>query len=64
LKDEHPRLIVCNISGYGEDGPDRDRKAYDLLIQSESGFLSVTGTPDEPSKAGCSIADISAGMYA
>ncbi len=64
LKAEHPRLIVCNISGYGEDGPDRDRKAYDLLIQSESGFLSVTGTPEEPSKAGCSIADISAGMYA
>lgn len=64
LKAEHPRLIVCNISGYGEDGPDRDRKAYDLLIQSEAGFLSVTGTPDEPSKAGCSIADISAGMYA
>ena len=64
LKDEHPRLIVCNISGYGEDGPDRDRKAYDLLIQSEAGFLSVTGTPDKPSKAGCSIADISAGMYA
>ena len=64
LKAENPRLIVCNISGYGEDGPDRDRKAYDLLIQSEAGFLSVTGTPDEPSKAGCSIADISAGMYA
>ena len=64
LKAEHPRLIVCNISGYGEDGPDRDRKAYDLLIQSEAGFLSVTGTDEEPSKAGCSIADIAAGMYA
>ncbi len=60
----HPRLIVCDISGYGQDGPHRDRKAYDLLIQSESGFLSVTGTPDEPAKAGCSIADIAAGMYA
>ncbi len=59
-----PRLIVCDISGYGGDGPYRDRKAYDLLIQSESGFLSVTGGPDEPAKAGCSIADIAAGMYA
>jgi itaconate CoA-transferase len=60
----HPRLIVCDISGYGADGPYRDRKAYDLLIQSESGFLSVTGAPDAPAKAGCSIADIAAGMYA
>lgn len=59
-----PGLIVCDISGYGNDGPYRDKKAYDLLIQSESGFLSVTGTADEPSKAGPSIADISAGMYA
>lgn len=64
LCEKHPRLIVCNISGYGPDGPFRDKKAYDLLIQSESGFLSVTGTPDEPAKAGCSIADIAAGMYA
>jgi itaconate CoA-transferase len=64
LKDDYPTLIVCDISGYGADGPYRDRKAYDLLIQSESGFVSVTGTPDEPVKAGCSIADISAGMYA
>ena len=55
----------CAISpGYGDDGPYRDKKAYDLLIQSESGFLSVTGSPDEPAKAGCSIADIAAGMYA
>lgn len=59
-----PKLIVCDISGYGEDGPYRDKKAYDLLIQSESGFVSITGTPDDPSKAGCSIADIAAGMYA
>ncbi len=59
-----PRLVVCDISGYGADGPYRDAKAYDLLIQSESGFLSITGTPEEPSKAGCSIADIAAGMYA
>jgi len=64
LRGKHPRLIVCDISGYGSDGPYRDKKAYDLLIQSESGFLSVTGLPDAPAKAGCSIADISAGMYA
>ncbi len=59
-----PGIVVCDISGYGADGPYRDKKAYDLLIQSEAGFLSVTGTPDEPSKGGASIADIAAGMYA
>jgi len=68
LHEAHPALIVCDISGYGDDpqrpGPYRDKKAYDLLIQSEAGFLSITGTPDEPAKAGCSIADIAAGMYA
>jgi itaconate CoA-transferase len=64
LSERYPRLIVCDISGYGGDGPYAGRKAYDLLIQSESGFLSVTGTPETPSKAGNSIADISAGMYA
>ena len=68
LCEKHPALIVCDISGYGDDplhpGPYRDKKAYDLLIQSEAGFLSITGTPDAPSKAGCSIADIAAGMYA
>jgi itaconate CoA-transferase len=68
LHRNQPRLIVCDISGYGDDashpGPYRDKKAYDLLIQSESGFLSITGTPDDPAKAGCSIADIAAGMYA
>ncbi|MBE2243655.1 MAG: CoA transferase, partial [Burkholderiaceae bacterium] len=68
LHERHPRLIVCDISGYGDDrerpGPYRDKKAYELLIQSESGFLSITGTPDAPAKAGCSIADIAAGMYA
>jgi itaconate CoA-transferase len=68
LAERHPKLIVCDISGYGDDlerpGPYRDQKAYDLLIQSESGFLSITGTPDEPAKAGCSIADIAAAMYA
>ena len=63
-----PSLIVCDISGYGDDpqtpGPYRDKKAYDLLIQSEAGFVSITGTPEEPCKAGPSIADIAAGMYA
>lgn len=63
-----PGIIVCDISGYGDNpqnpGPYRDKKAYDLLIQSEAGFVSVTGTADEPSKAGPSIADIAAGMYA
>ena len=61
-----PKLIVCDISGYGEGGPYEKKKAYDLLIQSEGGFLSVTGGPGEEqmAKAGCSIADIAAGMYA
>jgi len=63
-----PGIIVCDISGYGDDptspGPYRDKKAYDLLIQSEAGFVSITGTPDTPAKAGNSIADIAAGMYA
>jgi crotonobetainyl-CoA:carnitine CoA-transferase CaiB-like acyl-CoA transferase len=64
LNPSQSRLIVCDISGYGEDGPYRDKKAYDLLIQSEAGLLSVTGTPAEPSKAGNSMADIAAAMYA
>ncbi|MCY1410112.1 Acetyl-CoA:oxalate CoA-transferase [compost metagenome] len=66
LQERFPRLIVCDISGYGEGGPYEKKKAYDLLIQSEGGFLSVTGGPseDEMAKAGCSIADIAAGMYA
>ncbi len=64
LSGKYPQLIVCDISGYGADGPYRDKKAYDLLIQSESGFLSVTGSEDAPAKAGASIADIAAGMYA
>ena len=59
----NPKLIYCNLSGYGEDGPYRDKKAYDLLIQSEAGLLSITGTPEVPSKVGISIADIAAGMY-
>ena len=64
LSGTNPGLIVCDISGYGADGPYRDKKAYDLLIQSEAGFLTVTGTPDDPCKSGNSIADIAAGMYA
>ncbi|RKE36430.1 crotonobetainyl-CoA:carnitine CoA-transferase CaiB-like acyl-CoA transferase [Paraburkholderia sp. BL23I1N1] len=64
LQARYPKLIVCDISGYGLDGPYRDKKAYDLLIQSESGFLSITGSEGEPAKAGCSIADIAAGMHA
>jgi len=68
LKSKRPDLIVCDISGYGDDpdkpGPYRDKKAYDLLIQSESGFVSITGTHAEPSKAGLPIADVAAGMFA
>jgi itaconate CoA-transferase len=64
LRARHPRLICCSVSGYGPDGPYRHKKAYDLLVQCEAGLLSVTGTPDEPAKAGISVADIAAGMYA
>ena len=64
LHAQHPRLVVCDISGYGNNGPYRDKKAYDLLIQSEAGLLSITGTPDAPAKAGAPVADIAAGMYA
>jgi itaconate CoA-transferase len=64
LRAKHPRLVVCEISGYGATGPYADKKAYDLLIQSESGVLSVTGTPDTPCKVGVSIADIATGMHA
>ena len=64
LRRRYPRLIVCNISGYGSSGPYAGRKAYDLIIQSEVGMLSITGTDATPSKVGVSIADISAGMYA
>lgn len=59
-----PRLIVCDISGYGDSGPYRDKKAYDLLIQGETGLISISGTPEVPAKTGISIADISAGVYA
>ncbi|MBO9331316.1 CoA transferase [Achromobacter xylosoxidans] len=61
---EFPRLIVCDISGYGDDGPYRDKKAYDLLIQAAAGLISLTGTPEAPARTGISIADIAAGMYA
>ena len=64
LRPKHPGLIVCDISGYGSSGPYRDKKAYDLLIQAEAGLLSVTGTPEHVARAGISVADISAGMYA
>ncbi len=60
----NPRLIVCEISGYGSDGPYKNKKAYDLLVQFETGLVSITGTPETPSKAGISVADIAAGMYA
>ncbi|MFD1019689.1 CaiB/BaiF CoA transferase family protein [Thalassobacillus hwangdonensis] len=64
LRKRHPRLIICGVSGYGADGPYTNKKAYDLLIQCEAGLVSVTGTEEEPSKSGISVADIAAGMYA
>jgi itaconate CoA-transferase len=64
IREKHPRLIWCGISGYGPSGPYAEKKAYDLLVQCEAGLLSVTGTPDAPSKAGIPVADIAAGMYA
>jgi crotonobetainyl-CoA:carnitine CoA-transferase CaiB-like acyl-CoA transferase len=64
LRAKHPRLIVCSLSGYGSTGPYAAKKAYDLLVQSEAGLVSITGTPDTPSKVGLSIADIAGGMYA
>lgn len=64
LRVAHPRLIVCGLSGYGAAGPYRDRKAYDLLVQAESGVVSITGTPDEPVKVAVAVADIAAATYA
>jgi crotonobetainyl-CoA:carnitine CoA-transferase CaiB-like acyl-CoA transferase len=64
LRERYPRLVICEISGYGTSGPYRDKKAYDLLVQSEAGLVSITGTPETPSKVGISVADIAAGMYA
>lgn len=60
----NPRLIYCSLSGYGQDGPYRDVKAYDLLIQGEGGIIATTGYPDKPARAGIAIADIASGMYA
>ena len=64
LRERHPRLIVCDVSGYGSSGPYRDKKAYDLLVQCEAGLVSITGTPEVPSKVGIAVADMAAGMYA
>ncbi len=64
LRERHKRLITCDISGYGEDGPYRDMKAYDLLVQSETGLASITGAPERPGRVGVSVADIACGMYA
>lgn len=64
LTSRHPRLVHCTISGYGTTGSDAHRKAYDLLVQAEAGLLSITGTPEAPARAGISVADIAAGMYA
>jgi itaconate CoA-transferase len=64
LRGKYPRLIVCNLSGYGSSGPYRDKKAYDMLIQAEAGLISITGTPETPCKVGISAADIACGMYA
>jgi crotonobetainyl-CoA:carnitine CoA-transferase CaiB-like acyl-CoA transferase len=64
LRERHPRLITCSISGYGTSGPYRHKKAYDLLVQCETGVVSITGTAEQPAKVAISIADISAGMYA
>ena len=64
LRQAHPRLIVCSVSGYGSSGPYAQKKAYDLLVQSEVGLVSITGSADAPAKVGISVADIAAGMYA
>ena len=63
LRAKHPRLVVCAMSGYGSTGPYRDKRAYDLLVQSEAALVAVTGTPDHPAKAGIPVADIASGMY-
>lgn len=64
LREKHPKLICCSISGYGDEGPYRDRKAYDLLIQAESGLASITGGPDAPARVGVSLVDIGTGLHA
>ena len=64
LRKKYPRLIICDLSGYGSSGPYRDKKAYDMLIQAETGLISITGTQETPCKVGISAADIACGMYA
>jgi len=64
LRERHPRLIVVDMSGYGSEGPYRDHRAYDMLVQAETGLISITGTPDAPAKTGVPSADIAAGLYA
>jgi itaconate CoA-transferase len=64
MRKKYPRLIVCDLSGYGSSGPYRDKKAYDMLIQAEAGLISITGTEETPCKVGISVADIACGMYA
>ncbi|RMD62284.1 MAG: CoA transferase, partial [Alphaproteobacteria bacterium] len=64
LRARHPRLITCDISGYGDEGPYADMKAYDLLVQAETGLAAVTGRPEGPGRVGVSVCDIGAGMYA
>ena len=64
LRKKDPRLIICDLSGYGSSGPYRDKKAYDMLIQAETGLISITGTEGTPCKVGISAADIACGMYA
>ena len=64
LTERHPRLVACDISGYGEEGPYREMRAYDLLVQAESGVASITGSPAEPGRVGVSICDFATGIYA
>jgi itaconate CoA-transferase len=64
MRKKYPRLILCDLSGYGSSGPYRDKKAYDMLIQAEAGLISITGTKETPCKVGISVADIACGMYA
>ena len=64
LSKKNPRIVVCDISGYGESGPYAQKKAYDLLVQAESGLISINGTPDTPARVGISVADVATGMYA
>ncbi len=64
LREKYPALITCDISGYASDGPSAEMKAYDMLVQAETGLASITGSPDQPGRVGVSVCDIAAGMYA